>query len=321
MLTTLVLWLLVVAVAIFIIYSHYVEPRRLGVTRRTVGVQRLPRELEGLKILHLADLHVKSEQQPFTHEITRRAVQLAQTEDADLICLTGDLAQMSPHVPLAAALLKPLTNRPMFAVMGNHDHDKMLESEVLGPPEGRLSTGEWRRTVEAAGIQVLHNQHIELLVRGRKVIIAGAGDPSCGFDDLPRTLAGNPQGDLHLLLVHSPDMMDHPLTDWADLVLCGHTHGGQAKLPGIGTIWAPVWRDRRRAEGLFRVGHTLCCVTRGVAAGIRTRFLCPPELGQLTLTSAAGDPVRELPRYECAIGAWSSTSSGPIAFENEQQEA
>ncbi|MEI6502766.1 MAG: hypothetical protein WCP21_17290 [Armatimonadota bacterium] len=128
------------------------------------------------------------------------------------------------------------------------------------------------------------------------MVICGTGDASCGYDDLPRALHDGPRGALHLLLSHSPDIMDEAQADWADLVLCGHTHGGQAKLPWLGTLWAPVWRDRRRSEGLFRVGDALCYVTRGVHGGIRTRFLCPPELTLLTLTAGPGDPVRELPR-------------------------
>lgn len=296
MVTTAVLWLLVVLIIAFIYYSHFIEPRRLRLSRLRIRIPRLPAELEGLKILHLSDLHIKSENKPFPTEMAKRAVEMALAQEPDLVCLTGDLGQASRFIGRAAEVLQPLANVPVWVVMGNHDHDKMLESEFAGPPEERLNVAQWRAVAEQAGMSLLLNEHAACEVRGVPIVIAGAGDASCGWDDLPAALSGEPRGALHLLLSHSPDIMDAPQSDWADLVLCGHTHGGQAKLPVIGTPWAPVWRDRRRSEGLFRVGEALCFVSRGVGAGIRTRFLCPPEVVELTLTAHAGDKARKLPR-------------------------
>ncbi|MEI6501918.1 MAG: metallophosphoesterase [Armatimonadota bacterium] len=296
MLTTVLLWLLLLSAVCFIYYSHFVEPRRLRVSSVTVSIPRLPEALEGLRIAHLSDLHIKSPAHPFPLRMARQAVELALAQQPDLVCLTGDLGQASRFITLAAEILRPLAVAPMFAVMGNHDHDRMLDSEYVGPPAERVNTSQWRDIAAEAGLQLLLNEHHPLALRGQPVVICGTGDSSCGYDDLPHALHDDPQGALHLLLSHSPDIMDEAQADWADLVLCGHTHGGQAKLPWIGTLWAPVWRDRRRSEGLFRVGDALCYVSRGVHAGIRTRFLCPPELTVLTLTAGPGDRVRELPR-------------------------
>ncbi|NPV45403.1 MAG: metallophosphoesterase [Armatimonadetes bacterium] len=298
MTTTIVLWALVALVAAFFWYSHYVEPRRLGLTRLRVSIPRLPEALEGLTLLHLSDLHVTGDRDDFGGEMARRAVALAEEVPADLICLTGDISQASRAIDVAAEILRPLTSRPVFVVMGNHDHDKMLETELALRRIRRVPADEWCATLEATGARVLRNEHVSIELRGCTVIIAGCGDPSCGWDDLPQTLAGKPRGDFHLLLVHSPDMMDSPDTAWADLVLCGHTHGGQLRLPGIGSPWAPVWRDRHRAYGLLRFGTTLCYVTRGVAAGFRSRFLCPPEVVEIVLTRGPGDPAREMQRHK-----------------------
>lgn len=296
MLTTLLLWGLAVGAFAFVVYSFRVEPQRLTLTRVRASIPRLPAELEGLRLAHLSDLHIKGEHKPFPLQMARRAVALALEQRPDLVCLTGDLGQASRYIGLAARTLQPLTTHPTFTVMGNHDHDKMLESEFLGRPEENLTAEQWRAVAQQHGLQVLVNETARLQVRGRQVIIAGSGDPSCGWDDLPATLAEEPEGDLHLLLSHSPDIIDEPTADWADLVLCGHTHGGQAQLPWFGTVWAPVWRDRRRSDGLFAVGHTLCYVTRGVGAGIRARFLCRPEVCLLELTAGPGDKPRQLPR-------------------------
>lgn len=318
MLTTALLWLLVLLIVAFIYYSHFIEPRRLRLSRWRVSIPRLPAELEGLKIVHLSDLHIKSDNKPFPLQVARRAVDMALKREPDLVCLTGDLAQASRFIGRAAEVLGPLTNSPVWAVMGNHDHDKVLESEFSGPPQQRLNAAEWRAVVEQAGMRVLLNEHAPCEVRGVPVVIAGAGDASCGWDDLPAALSGEPRGALHLLLSHSPDIMDDPRSDWADLVLCGHTHGGQAKLPGLGTPWAPVWRDRRRSEGLFRVGQALCFVSRGVGAGIRTRFLCPPEVVELTLTAHEGSRVRQLTRFSELTKPFLAPTP---ALRDDQQEA
>jgi predicted MPP superfamily phosphohydrolase len=292
------LWALDGLLLAFAIYSIFIEPRRLRLVRRTVHLPDLPPELDGLRLAHLADLHVKSARRRFPQEMARRAVALAVSLEADLVCVTGDLGQASRHVGVAAPLLTPLTDRPAFAVMGNHDHDKMMESEFTGPPEVRLGAAEWRRTVEGAGLRTLVNENATIELRGRRLALIGVGDPSCGWDDLGRALGHDAApADFRLVLVHSPDLLDDPRTDQADLVLCGHTHGGQIRLPGIGTPWAPVWRDRRRSDGLFAVGETVCHVTRGVSAGIPARFLCRPEVCELTLRRGAPTNLRRLPRY------------------------
>jgi len=293
----LLLWLVDSLLLAFAIYSYFIEPTQLRLTRRTVHVPHLPSELDALRIVHLADLHVKSEQRRFPQEMATRAVAMALELQPDLVCVTGDLGQASRHIGVAVPLLEPLSARPVFVVMGNHDHDKMMEAEFAGPPDGRIGADEWRREVSAAGFTVLVNEGAELPVRGRRLSVLGVGDPSCGWDDLDGALAAPLDGDLRLLLVHSPDLLDDPRTDWADLVLCGHTHGGQLRLPGLGSPWAPVWRDRRRAAGLFAIGETVCHVTRGVGAGIRARFLCWPEVCELTLKRGEPNGLPRLPRY------------------------
>lgn len=298
----LVLWLLAGLAIVFVIYSYYIEPQQLRITRRVVHIPRLPFELEGLRIVHLSDFHIKSPRRAFPQKMAQRAVERTIQLAPDFVCLTGDLGHASRFISVATELLRPLAEQHFVCVvMGNHDHDKLLETEIGALPEEHVDIEQWRSIVQAAGFHMLHNEHIVCCLRGRAVIIAGVGDPSCGWDDLSRALTngsahGLSQGDLHLLLVHSPDLLDNPQTDWADLVLCGHTHGGQFCLPKLGTPWAPVWRDRRRAAGLFRIGQTICHVTRGVAAGIRARFLCWPEICELIL-QRGDEALPRLPRY------------------------
>ncbi|MEI6502765.1 MAG: metallophosphoesterase [Armatimonadota bacterium] len=165
MLTIVLLWLLLSFAVWFIYYSHFVEPMRLRVEEVTVGIPRLPAALEGLRIAHLSDLHLRGEDRPRPREMARQAVELALAAQPDLVCLTGDLGHASRFVALAAEALRPLAVAPVFAVMGNHDHDKMLDSEYTGPPEDRVNAPEWVQIAAEAGLTVLLNEHHRLQLR------------------------------------------------------------------------------------------------------------------------------------------------------------
>ena len=126
-------------------------------------------------------------------------------------------------------------------------------------------------------------------------MVAGVDAFMYGRDDAATALAGTAGADAVVMLAHTPDMLDDPNVRRSDLVLCGHTHGGQFQLPGIGSPWAPVWRDRRRASGLLRAGEALCHVTRGVASATRARFNCRPEVTILTLIRGVESAATEVP--------------------------
>jgi predicted MPP superfamily phosphohydrolase len=289
------LWALLALCIAFLVYARFIEPMRLQVSRRDVHLPGLPAELDGTVIAHLSDLHCRPE--PRALRIARRAIDEVIAADADLLCVSGDLAHHSPFVELTGEVVAPLAgiaNR-LAAVLGNHDHDRTLEAYAFGLTGPHLPLRQVIASLGKAGIPILHNESRTVAVRGRPVAVIGLGDTSCGYDDLEAALKAAPQGDLRVVVTHSPDAMDLPGIEWADLVLCGHTHGGQLTLPGIGSPWAPVWRDRRRSEGLFEVAGTLCHVSRGVGAGTNARFRCRPEITLLTLRRSIG-VVRRLPQ-------------------------
>jgi|LSQX01.1.fsa_nt_gb predicted MPP superfamily phosphohydrolase len=284
-LTSLILWAILGLIAAFLYYVHQIEPRRLQTEHVQIRVRRLPGELAGLKIAHLSDLHLQNSRHAM--EMGQQAVALATAHSPDLVCITGDMAHRSEHAALACHTLAGLEAiHGVYAVLGNHDMDESLELDLLARRDERVSVREWMSYAENAGISLLANRHQLVKICGRNVVLVGVGDPSCGYDDLQAALADAPRGDLHILLSHSPDIFDDPLAEWADLILCGHTHGGQLRLPVIGTPWAPVWRRRDRASGLMRLSNdTVAYVNRGVGSGTRARLNCPPEVAMLELAT------------------------------------
>lgn len=291
-LTSIILWAILVLTSAFLYYVHRVEPRRLQTEHVKVRLQRLPAKLEGLRIAHLSDLHLQ--QCRHAMEIGRQAVEMVMAQQPDLICITGDMAHRSWHAHLACRTLSPLqAEYGIYAVLGNHDMDQSLELDLLSDRSRHVAVRDWIAEAESAGIGLLVNRHRLLQIRGHKVVLVGIGDPSCGYDDLEAGLADAPTGDLHILLSHSPDIFDDPLAEWADLILCGHTHGGQLQLPFIGAPWAPVWHRRDRASGLMRVSDdTLAYVSRGAGSGTRARFNCLPEVTVLELAAGRAEGLR-----------------------------
>ncbi len=292
LLTSVILWAILLLAAAFLYYARYVEPNRLETEQVHVRISRLPAELAGLKIAHLSDLHLRNSRQAMT--IGRQAVADIMAHEPDVVLLTGDLGHRSWYAGLAGEVLEPLSAEyGVYAVLGNHDLDHSAEVWVFWDTCKRSVVPEWATAMNAIGVDLLLNEHRRVQVQDKLVVIVGVGDPSCGYDDLAKALADAPRGDFNILLSHSPDIFDEPGVEWADLILCGHTHGGQLQLPRIGTPWAPVWRRRDRASGLMRIGeHTVGYVSRGAGAGTGARFNCPPEVAILTLSDGYAENLK-----------------------------
>lgn len=276
-----VLWGLVVLLAGAVAYGVLYEARRLSVERLSVLLPALPPGLRGLRIIHISDLHARPSR--FLAPLFERLVEEVNRADADLVLVSGDLAAGADNMPFAARLLSRMTSRHgLFVTLGNHDVNVTMERWLQGLEEG-FDVEALRRILADEGIRLLHNEAVVLEIAGYHVALIGLGDASCGLDDPPSVAGPVVDADLVIAVEHSPDILDRPGIEVADLVLCGHTHGGQMMIPGRGTIWAPVWRDRRRGAGLLACGDVACHVTRGVGVTWPMRIACPPQLAVLEL--------------------------------------
>ncbi len=287
------LWAIVGIGILLALYGHFIEPRRLRLTCKAITIPNLREELEGLTIVHLSDFHCSPHSTNLS--VAQQAVQLAVECDPDLIVVTGDLAHGSGNLECGLELLRSLHARyGVFVVLGNHDIDWTLDNLIAHPDVVHHGWERWVQAVEGLDATLLENDHRVVWINGRRVGIVGLGDACSQRQDFNLALNGIGDVDLRLLLNHSPDILDAPQSDWADLTLCGHTHGGQWQLPGLGTLWAPVWRDFRRSAGLLRCGDTQCYVSRGVGSAVQIRINCPPEVVLITLKRgpARGRPCR-----------------------------
>jgi predicted MPP superfamily phosphohydrolase len=264
------------------LYAVGVEPQWLKVVRHELAPPRWPAEYDGFTVAHLSDLH-HSEFVPIDY--LRMAVRMANNQGADLIALTGDYithdAEWVPAVAEAVSALRAPAG--VWAVLGNHDY------EVIGPegrnvPEPRLGAAVVA-SLREAGVRLLWNGADEIRRRGRPLQIVGLDDFWHGVRHTPGAFVGTDPRRAMLVLNHNPDATRDIVRGWGpDLILSGHTHGGQVNIPFIGPPRLPV-SDKRFSYGLYTEGPTRMYVTSGVGSLRPGRFNCRPEIAVLTLRS------------------------------------
>jgi predicted MPP superfamily phosphohydrolase len=241
----------------------------LHVHEKVLALPRLPEALDGLSIVHLSDLHFAGHvERGYFDEVVEQANRM----QADLVAVTGDLVDRRACIPWIPAVLGRLRARfGVFAVLGNHD----LRVGDLGP---------LRAAMAEAGLTDLGGTWEQLEIRGTPLVLAGNElpwlAPAAEMRDCPvRSAAGG----LRILLSHSPDQLEWARRHDFDLVLAGHTHGGQIQFPLIGPIISPSRFGSRYACGTFCEPPTVMHVSRGVSSMFPLRLRCPPELANLVL--------------------------------------
>ena len=250
------------------------EPKNLGVTRYQIRAKT--RLHSPIRLVHLSDLHASTE---VPLDFIERAIDTALDLHPDLICVTGDfITDKILNPDLYADILAKLSDRaPTFATLGNHDGGEWARGAG-----GYAGTAELRKLLDRASIHCLYNATTHLAVRGTSISIAGLADASSGDMNKSRAFRSMREADpIKLCLSHNPDtkqeLYDYP---W-DLMLSGHTHGGQLVVPFVGgTPFAPV-NDHRYVWGLKRWRDRLIHVTSGVGNVAGLRFNCPPEVAVL----------------------------------------
>lgn len=268
-----------------------------GIERRhwTLREATLPVLAEGarpLRVLHVSDLHIT----PGQRSKQRWVAALAELKP-DLVVNTGDNLAHPRAVPAALAALGPLLERPGLFVFGSNDYfGPTFKNPVRYLVKSRkrnhgvpLPWRDLRAAMLEHGWQDATHARISVAAGGLTVAAAGVDDPHIRQDRYDR-IAGRPTGtpELRLGLTHSPEprVLDAFANDGYDLVLAGHTHGGQLRLPGYGAIVTNCGIDRSRARGASRWGaHMWLNVSAGLgtAPTAPVRFACPPEASLLTL--------------------------------------
>jgi predicted MPP superfamily phosphohydrolase len=230
-----------------------------------------------VRILHLSDLHLSL---PVPLKLIETAVDVGLSERPDVICLTGDFITGREDISsgeYTRALSRLSAYAPSFAVLGNHDGGAWA-AEAGGYSDTRVV----RKLLETSGIRLLHNTSVPVRVRSAKFSFVGVGDlwaeevaPKLAFSTVD-------ESEPVVLLAHNPDSKDIVDIHTWDLLLSGHTHGGQVLIPFDGPRFAPVL-DKRYVSGLRPWGAHQIHVSRGIGSLGGIRFRCRPEVNLLTV--------------------------------------
>jgi predicted MPP superfamily phosphohydrolase len=263
-------------------YATRVEPHWLELTHHDVRIHGLAPSFAGLRVVQMSDFHCSRHVTP---DYLNEAIDLAHAQLPDLAVLTGDFVHKGfKYIERMARVLGKLkAPHGVFAVLGNHDFSVR---NALGFRRHRDLNVVIADALTGHGIRVLRNETVRL-ERGADLLhLTGVDDLWSRVCDLDRAFAGVCPSIPRVVLAHNPCTVDRLAQHRCDLMLSGHTHGGQINLPGLGRITLGP-NGRRYAAGMYRRGDTQLYVNKGVGFGFRVRYGVRPEVALFTLHPAS----------------------------------
>ncbi|MFT4553406.1 MAG: putative MPP superfamily phosphohydrolase [Chlamydiales bacterium] len=315
-----VLWDLWCVLSVIGIWPRFIEPRLVVTTKMDLEVKQLPKDLEGFKVLQFSDLHFhKNVPQSFLDKVVRKIKAMS----PDMIVFSGDMicySRLEDEVRLTEFLNLLKAPYGSYFVFGNHDYEKYVSftgegkydvvekkqnsfiiegfRKMFNPRKEIRGIGEEARlTNRHAGLctllgktpfEILENQTKKIKVGSTCLNVSGLGDywlgrcdPSITFETYDKNYPG-------LVLSHNPDTFTQ-LQEWpGEMVLCGHTHGGQVNLPFLWNKFIYI-ENMKFVRGLVQIGDKKLYVNRGLGSHRPFRWFSPPELLLLTLKNQKAD--------------------------------
>lgn len=259
----------------FTLYAYFIEPYSIRITRLDIPFPDLPDALDGLTICHLTDIHAVN-----TGRLERKLGRMLSQVQADICAITGDTISARRGLnalPVVFGTLHPRLG--MFAVTGNGEY------------RTDVPITKFAEALERNGVRLLLNESVSV---SEDFHIIGVDDPHRKRDDVAKASEGAGSG-FRLMLAHSPDILMSVGEETADLILAGHTHGGQIRVPFLGALYLHCHHPLGIAMGYFDpdqlteitkrpLPRTHLYVSRGLGGGrIRIRFMCRPEIALITL--------------------------------------
>jgi len=266
--------------AAFALYAGEIARHELDVVDRPIAIRNLPPAFHGYRIVQLSDIHLDEYTEPFFLE---RIIAKVNTLSPDLVLLTGDFITHGSLTFVAgthaahrcAEIIATLTAPLRYAILGNHD--VAVDAPMV------------IRALSSRGTPVLVNRYLPVERGGARLWLCGVDDPGTSVPNLDLALPTNPDGPV-ILMAHEPDYADtvvaHPRGPLVDLMLSGHSHGGQVRLPFLGPLILPPLGEKY-PEGHYVFNRMQLYVNRGIGTvGLPFRLNCPPEITVITLQPA-----------------------------------
>lgn len=305
------LWDLWCILSIIGIWPRFIEPNWLQINRLSLKIPSLPPQLDKLKVLQISDIHLnKKISSYFLKKIRRKLIDL----QPDIIVYTGDFLCYSTFADKKRLedFFKslPKARYGNYAILGNHDYQEYAyvndkgdydvgpsdpEQSIIANAFKRLSstivptaqfTDRVKNTplneelldmLKKTDFQLLHNETIQIPINGTKLNLCGLGEYMLGRlkpDEAFRTYDSSYPG---IILAHNPDSVPHLRKYPGDIILCGHTHGGQINLPWVWKKFMLV-ENMQFKSGLKKEGQRWIYINKGLGGVLNFRWFCPPEI-------------------------------------------
>jgi len=261
------------------LYAAEISRHEISIERLTIRLPRLREAFVGLKIAQVSDFHYADFTEPF---FIRRVVNEVNRLKPDVVAFTGDyitrgfwsIEETVNFAYRCAEIMGGVESPERYAVLGNHDCALAVYIPAVTD------------ALETHGIPVLDNRAVPMERAGSRLWFAGVGSAVCHRTKLDKAIptASRKDGEPVILLAHEPDILPWvaPRQD-VDLMLSGHTHGGQVRIPFMPPMFLP-WMGQKFVEGLYQLDSTQLYVNRGVGTvNLPFRFNCPPEITLITL--------------------------------------
>ena len=253
-------------------YPFLIERNLIRINKYSIPVPSLPLSFNGVRIVHLTDLHLG---RMVSKEFIERAIEKTNKLKPDIIVCTGDYVLgkgSKKEIDTVWQILSKLKARyGVYSVLGNHDHwaDTGLSLEWLH----RTGQSVWRTC------KPIYREN-------ERIVIGGAGDYWEDQLKIDESFSSSGEGDCRILLAHNPDSIDTNFNTPLSLILSGHTHGGQVSIPFYGPPVLPV-KNKRYSSGLIKTSKGNLFISRGIGCAIYpVRFNCAPEIAVLELAAA-----------------------------------
>jgi predicted MPP superfamily phosphohydrolase len=288
--------LAVASISLVLYYIFFWEPRKVRYKTYEFSFRALPRSFDGFTILHLTDLHFRRRD-----SAKKKVLRSLAEEPVDLCLITGDFIESPDAIGICCEALTGLNAaHGVYGVLGNHDYyrysyvDALRNRSITDRPN---QSEELLRALSATGIKVLRNESVRVERNGEWIYVIGIDDGVTHRADMPLAVGSisKEEETLWILLCHTPDILKGARVAREFLLLAGHTHGGQVRIP----LWGPVVNHSKLKDGFVsgsvRFGEGVVVVSSGVGVNglFPFRWRCKPEVIRITLRRNEGRDARD----------------------------
>jgi len=276
---------IIILIALLLLFAAkaYYDTNSIEIRHYAIKNSSLGRLLSGLKVAHLSDLHLKK-----IDVRENRILEILKEEKPDLILVSGDLVSFEgPYEPVLSFFHQLKVPLGIYAVLGNTEYSNENGSCILCHEERSKSLKRNQHPI------FLRNSFSQLKVNGRTLNILGVDDPVDKRSNLRKSLKGINSEEPSILLAHSPEIFKEASELGIDLLLCGHTHGGQIFLTRYLRKIFPLEASLEFIDGFFQKAKTLMYVNRGIGTSyLPFRFGVKPEITFFKFTNDTNEKIR-----------------------------